>query len=177
MRMGVIAVGIVAGGWLWAAGLDTPALPDYLFTAAPQYQPDAWTAGRDRFPGGATLVLFSGNTRRPVAPTFYASADGAVSFDSSSILFAGKRTAADHWRIWETPLAGGTPRPFTPDNADCIRPFYLPDGRIVYTCVAAGSSEIEVLAPGDKPARLTFAPGRYLTAGVLRDGRILFETG
>jgi hypothetical protein len=52
----------------------------------------------------------------------------------------------------------------------------LPDGRVVYTRMSPQGSEIEI-APldGGKPARLTFAPGRYLTDDVLRDGRILFE--
>ena len=80
------------------------------------------------------------------------------------------------WQIWEVELAGGTPhRVFTTSDA-CIRPLYLPDGRLAYTRMTPVGSAIEVAAPdGGKPDVLTHAPGWYLTDDILRDGRILFE--
>lgn len=150
----------------------------YIFTETPRYEPKAWMEGRDRFPSGATLRFSTGASARPVVSGFYASADANISFDGTRVLFSGKRTAGAPWQIWELPLTRGTPRQITAGDSDCIRPFYLPEDRIVYTRVHAAESFIET-APlaGGKPARLSFVPGRYLTDDVLRDGRILFEAG
>uniref|UniRef100_Q01TK9 Hydrazine synthase alpha subunit middle domain-containing protein n=1 Tax=Solibacter usitatus (strain Ellin6076) TaxID=234267 RepID=Q01TK9_SOLUE len=177
MRMGAIGLAGLAASLLAAAASESPELPDYLYTAAPRYEPMAWMNGHDRFPAGSSLMLISGTSRRRIAPDFYASADGAVSFDASHILFAGKRTVSAHWQIWEAPRTGGTTRPITPGDADCVRPRYLPDGRVVFTRISPTGSAIEA-APleGGKSVRLTFAPGWHLTDDVLRDGRILFET-
>jgi hypothetical protein len=157
---------------LAACACVAQAAPPFVFTTAPRYDPAAWLSNRDRFPAGAKLTLVSGQTRRQLAPGFVASADPAVSFDATKILFAGRRGAGDHWQIWEIELAAGAPRQITAADSDCFRPLYLPDGRVVYSRL----SGIEVVPlAGGKPAPLTFAPGQYLTADVLRDGRILFE--
>jgi len=173
---GILPACILAA-MIWAAGTGAPATPDYLYTAAPKYDPQAWTEGRDRFPRGATLMLAGSHTRRKIAPEFAASADGVLSYDALRVLFAGKRSASSHWQIWEAPLAGGQPKALTQADSDCIRPLYLPDGRFVYTRLQENGSDIEV-APleNGKPMRLSFAPGWRLTNDILRDGRILFES-
>ena len=102
-----------------------------------------------------------------------------VSFDGTQILFAGKAGAATSpWQIWETPAAGGTPRQIVHCQSDCTHPVYIPDGRIAYTLASAAGSDIEIVdGKGGTPQRLTFAPGRFVTQDVLRDGRILMESG
>ena len=137
-----------------------------IFTETPKYEPKAWTEGRDRFPLGATLNVVDGGRRHLLVPDLFASADASISYDARRVLFAGKRTPSDHWQVWELDLHGGPPRQMTHCEADCVRPLYLPDGQIVYT----HGSNLEIAGK-----RLTFAPGRYLTDDVLRDGRILFE--
>jgi len=124
-------------------------------------------------------MLVTAQGQRKLAPDFYASTDPAVSFDGLRILFAGKRTAAGPWQIWETAIAGGAPRQLTAADTDCIRPLYLPDGRVVYTRVFPRGSEIQIvpLSGAAAPETLTFVPGWYLTDDVLHDSRILFETG
>jgi hypothetical protein len=53
---------------------------------------------------------------------------------------------------------------------------YLPAGQIVYTRRTAEGSQIEIASlEGGTAERLTFAPGHFLTADILYDGRILFE--
>ncbi|MBZ5577264.1 MAG: hypothetical protein LAP40_11950 [Acidobacteriia bacterium] len=163
--MGFAALAL--GAAFSATGGNSEAGLNYVFTETTRYEPKAWLEGRDRFPSGATLKLVLGETRRALAPGFSASADAAVSDDGSRVLFAGKQTPSDHWQVWEIDIRGGPARPITHCDADCIRPLYLPTNEIVYT---RDSSSIEIAG---KP--LTFAPGRYLTDDVLRDGRILFE--
>jgi hypothetical protein len=152
-----------------------PALT-FVYTEARDYDASSWMEGKDRYPRGAALWLVSGGERRPVAPGFASSADAAVSFDGKRILFSGKRAAGERWQIWETAVEGGASKRIATREADCVRPAYLPDDRIVYTLLAPGRSDLEA-APlaGGTPLRLTYAPGRYLLDQVLSDGRILFE--
>jgi len=150
--------------------------PPFIYTAALRYEAAAWNQGAERFPNGSHLVLVARQGRREVAPGFFASADAAVSYDGHRVLFAGRPARQDRWQIWQTDLEGATPRCVMACGDDCIRPLYLPDGRVVYTRVAATGSAIEAVPPeGGKADVLTHTPGRYLTSDVLRDGRILFE--
>ncbi len=151
-------------------------VPAFLYTAAPRYEAAAWNQGGERFPDGAHLVLVAREGRREMAPGFFASADAAVSYDGLRILFAGRPSKRDRWQIWQADLAGGTPQRVATTADACIRPLYLPDGRLVYTRVTPTGSQIEAASfDGGKVDVLTHAPGWYLTDDVLRDGRILFE--
>ena len=150
-------------------------LPTFLFTAAPRYEAAAWAHGGERFPAGAHLVLVTQQGQRDIVPGFYASADAAVSYDGRHILFTGRPTKQDRWQIWQADVNGGAPHQVVTTPSDCIRPFYMPDGRVVYTRVAAAGSEIAISTESGKTNVLTHVPGWYLTDDVLRDGRILFE--
>jgi hypothetical protein len=133
--------------------------------------------GGERFPSGATVYLRDGRGRHPLVAGFAASADPSVSFDGQRVLFAGKRKAQDPWQIWEIPLAGGEPRRVTSGPEDCIRPFYLPEDRVVYARRTGGQFGIEaVTLAGGKPLPLTYAQANSLPTDILRDGRILFES-
>ena len=160
-----------------AHGGESTARP-FLYTAAPRYDSRPGLPERARFPQGAAVILASETGRRQVAPTLWASADPAVSFDGSRILFAGKTTAAGPWQIWEAAASGGNPRLVIDCREDCTHPLYLPDRRIVYTHASATGSDIETAdSSGGSRQCLTFAPGRYVTQDVLRDGRILMQSG
>ncbi len=148
----------------------------FLYTAAPRYDALAWSHGGERFPEGAHLVLVSGGERHDVATGLFASVDAEVSFDGKRILFAGRTSKITPWQIWEMELNGGAPRRVVTATDSCIRPLYLPDGRIVYTRMTATASQLEVMTSAGKTDVLTHAPGWYLTDDVLRDGRILFES-
>ena len=157
-----------------AANADTPS---FLYTVAEHYEPLAWIHGADRFGSGATIFVRDAQGKRPLVPGFAASADSAVSFDGQRVLFAGKLKVDDRWQIFEIALAGGEPRRITSGSEDCIRPFYLPEDRIVYARKTAGRFVIEVMdLSGGKPVPLTYGPANFLPADVLRDGRILFES-
>jgi hypothetical protein len=148
----------------------------YLFTEAAGYSPRAWLGDGERFPAGATIRVVLPGGRRALVEGFAATADPDLSFDATHVLFAGKQKAGDPWRIWEVALEQGTPREISSGDGDCYRPLYMPADQMVYTCRTAGGSQIEIAGlDGGKPERLTFAPGHFLTADVLRDGRILFE--
>ncbi len=151
-------------------------LPAFLYTAAPHYEPLAWMHGADRFSSGATVFVYDTQGTHSLVPGFAASADAAVSVDGQRVLFAGKRRPEDSWQIWEIALSGGEPRRITAGSEDCIRPFYLPEDRIVYARKTVGRFIIETVGlAGGKPSALTYGPANFLPTDVLRDGRILFE--
>lgn len=153
-------------------------LPPLLYTLASSYDPLAWMHGADRFGPDATLIVRDGNRARPLVPDFAASADPFVSFDGQRVLFAGKVRPQDRWRIWELVLESGAVRPVTSAADDCIRPFYLPEDRIVYARRVQGRFVIERLdLTGKNPLLLTYGPASFLPTDVLRDGRILLEAG
>ncbi len=150
--------------------------PSFLYTAAQNYDPLAWMHGDDRFSSGATIFVHDAEGKHPLVPAFAASADPSVSFDGQIVLFAGKLKTEDPWQIWEISLADGTPRRITSGAEDCVRPFYLPEDRVVYARRTAGRFTIETVnLSGGKPLPLTYGPANFLPTDVLHDGRILFE--
>jgi hypothetical protein len=169
----LIALGLTRTAVHAAPGADPPSL---LYTAAQHYDPLAWIHGADRFSSGVTIFVRDAQGKRPLVPSFAASADSAVSFDGQRVLFAGKRKAEDPWQIWEIALAGGESHRITSGDEDCVRPFYLPEDRVVYARKTAGRFAIETVSlAGGKPLPLTYGPANFLPSDVLRDGRILFE--
>jgi hypothetical protein len=122
------------------------------------------------------LRIVAGDKQRSVVPVFAASADAAVSFDGKRVLFTGKRNPGDRWQIWEVTLSGGAPRRITTVADDCITPFYLPDGKIVYARRTVRGFQLESAPLARGPAeRLTYAPGDHIVCDVLLDGRILYQ--
>ncbi len=177
---GIVMAGIMGFGPTSSVLSSGPDSPAFLFTVAKRYEPLAWVRGADRFSSGANIFLQGANGRRPLLPGFAASADPAVSFDGKSVLFAGKLKADDHWQIWEVALDATThsaaPRRVTSCAGDCVRPFYLPEDRVVYAKKSAGRFVIEAAdRASGKTLQLTYGPGNFLPTDVLRDGRILFE--
>ncbi len=136
----------------------------------------AWLKGGERFPSGSSLVLFDGTKSRPWVAGFAATADAAVSFDGTHVLFAGKRTAGDQWQIFEAAADGGKPSQVTSCAEGCVRPLYLPEDRLVYARLSHGRFVVESAGPdGSAPLELSYTPGNALPTDVLRDGRVLFE--
>ena len=149
----------------------------FLYTVAKVFEPMAWLHGADRFPSGAHIFVNDETGRRPLLPDFASSADPSISSDGQKVLFAGKARASDPWRIWELNLAGAAPRAITSFPQDCVRPFYLPDDRVVYARKISGKFVIETeeLA-GKSTLDLSYISSNALASDVLRDGRILFES-
>lgn len=159
------------------SGSATNETSPLLYTATKSYDPVAWLRGADRFGPDTAIYIKEENRQRLLVPGFAASADPAVSFDGQRLLFAGKTHSQDPWQIWEITLSEGKPRRITSGNDDCIRPFYLPDDRIVYARKIDGRFVIETSdLVGGKALPLTYIGSNALPTDVLRDGRILFES-
>ncbi len=154
------------------------ALPPVIFTAAPVYESLAALHGGERFPNGAELMVLRSGRLQEFVPGFAASADASVSFDTKMVLFAGKKTAGDPWQIWQIPVDGGSPQPVLAGETDLIRPLWMPDKGFVYARREADGFTLERAGlDGSGALQLTYLPGNFIPDDVLRDGRVLFESG
>jgi len=151
---------------------------DYIVTSASTYDPLAALRTEERFPKGAQLLLVHAGKTEPLVEGFAATADADVSFDAKTVLFAGKKTAGDPWQIWELTLAGHSLRRISTDASDEIRPLYLPGNRFVYAHRVNNIYRLETAQlDGTAVQPLSFLPASAIPAFVLKDGRILFESG
>jgi hypothetical protein len=149
-----------------------------LFTAAPVYDSLAALHGGERFPQGAQLMVLHAGRIEPLVPDLAASADASVSFDGKTVLFAGKEQPGDPWQIWSVSADGGAPQRLIAAENDLIRPLWMPAGRLVYARRTADGFSLESAAlDGSAVQKLTFLRGNFIPDDVLRDGRVLFESG
>jgi hypothetical protein len=149
-----------------------------IFTAAPVYDSLAALRGGERFPHGAQLMVKRSGTAKRLAPGLAASADASVSFDGKTVLFAGKKQPADAWQIWSVSADGGESQRVMVADTDLIRPLWMPDGRLVFARRTPQGFALESSAlDGSAVQKLTFLLGNFIPDDVLRDGRVLFESG
>jgi hypothetical protein len=153
-------------------------LPPILFTAAPVYDSLAALHGGERFPRGAQLMILRDGQMQPLTPGLAASADPSIAFDGKAVLFAGKKQAGDPWQIWMQGTDGGDPQRVMAAATDLIRPLWMPGGRMVYARRTPAGFALETAElDGSGAQRLSFLPGNFVPDDVLRDGRVLFESG
>jgi hypothetical protein len=166
-----------------------PVVP-IIVTAAPVYVPLAELRGGERFPKGAQLLIVRDGKSEPLVTGFAATADANVSFDGETVLFAGKKAAADPWQIWELTLKDHSVRQVITTPTDAERPFYLPGWRMVYALRTPRGFQLETVEDGHKqtyipmnpttppgPLALSYMQSSAFPVDVLKDGRILFEAG
>jgi hypothetical protein len=174
----------------FAPGPATMPGTDIIVTAAPVYRPLAALRGQERFPSGAQLLLIHAGRAEPLVKGFAATADANISFDGKTVLFAAKQAASDPWQIWELTLEDRSVRKVIATATDAERPFYLPGGRMVWAQRTAKGFQLNSAEDGHPPAYaplnptagpgvlpLTYLEASAFPAGVLADGRILFEAG
>ncbi len=151
---------------------------DMIVTSTPVYRPLAALRGEERFPQGAQLLLIHKGDAEPLVDGFAATADPELSFDGTTVLFAGKKLESEPWQIWELTLATRATRRVVAGDEDAIRPLCLPGGRIVYARSTAHGFQIESAAlDGSGVQQITYMPASAVPDQILRDGRILFESG
>ena len=144
---------------------------------------------------GARLVMVAPDKSVRVLPTGMDSAcDPNVSFDGSSLLFAGKKTRSERWRIYEISLGGGTPRAVSPEYQDARQPIYAttlftldspePWLTILFsarerflneTGQSSASSLYNVTLDGRELRRLTFNPNENRDPFQMWDSRVIYS--
>jgi formylglycine-generating enzyme required for sulfatase activity len=114
--------------------------------------------------------------------------DLELDFDATRLLFSMPQENG-RWRIWELPLAGGSPRQLQlipDDDVDNYGACYLPDSNVIFSSSAPfigvpcvrGSSHVANLfrweAASGAIRRLTFDQDHNWCPNVLPDGRVLY---
>jgi len=189
----------------WLLGKPAVAVPaqpwDIVFTQIPSAVTSKTTARaggmlRGNYGEGGRLVLLRRDgSQQVLTPQFDNAADPAVSFDGKRILFAGKKSAASHWNIYEMNADGSGLRRMTHDLGDCRSPIYqppifylddpgpMPQIAFVSNAPAASAeyggaavtSVYSARMDGSGVRRLTYDPSGAFDPAVLPDGRMMFS--
>jgi Tol biopolymer transport system component len=146
--------------------------------------------------GGRLALVSPAGVPRVLTADFASAADPEVSFDGKSILFAGKKTVADPWCVWEMKADGTGARQVTCGEAGARQPVYQ---STIYTItpksvegwvqvafvgenkgerneagVAANTSLWSCKTDGSALRRLTYSLSNDLDPVVLPDGRMVY---
>ena len=160
------------------------------------YEPFMYHFGRSAHVPGMQIVKLSpaqpDGTLTVLTPEFYGADEPELSYDGKKIIFSGRRTKDDGWEIWEMDLDGKNKRQITHGMADACSPYYLPDGRIIFS-----STRHVALKPerrrdeydrdyarlvhrcnpdGTEVEQISFNLSSDSEFIVLRDGRVLFQS-
>ena len=114
--------------------------------------------------GARLLVVYPDRPARVLSGGFYGVCDPEVSFDATRILFAGKRTAADHWNIYEASVDGSDVRQITRDLGNCRSPGYQSS---VFTIVSQGPQRVAGVDGHRREALVGEPPDRRIPWGSL----------
>ena len=192
-RIGFIAAILLISGAAQSA--DSPLVfvqtPLSVRAAAERYTPQP-------VPGSRIVRLDptqSSTQPMNLTPEFVGAQDPDVSFDGSRILFAGKRTEADSWDIWEMRADGSEKRcldthpgdDFQPVYAGCLNTLNDPEwDQILFVSDAAGTytedgSETATALytcklDGTFVHRISYNLSSDFDPYILRDGRALFTS-
>jgi len=144
----------------------------------------------DRYVDGARIVRVDpGGGVAVLTPEFIGALDPDVSFDGQTVVFAGKRDAADSWQIWTMNADGSGKRQITRGPAQSVAPvfagarFYLddpqPTPQIIFARRAEENGSFALYGTdleGVALHRVTFNPVSDLSPAVLPTGRIVFSS-
>jgi hypothetical protein len=130
------------------------------------------------------LVLLAENgTTTVLTKAFAEAADPEVSWDGKRILFAARKTASDHWQIYEMPAEGGAARQVVSVPFDCRNPIYqstvyvitaaLPWPQIAFV---ANGALYSARLDGSDIRRLTWHTSPDSAPQMLTDGRMVFSS-
>jgi Tol biopolymer transport system component len=145
--------------------------------------------------GGKLMLRTPDGAERVLTERFQSAADPEVSFDAKRILFAGKRSAGDHWSVYEMNADGSNTRQLTREPRDCRNPVYLskifylddpaPVFQVAFVCAADRVNEYgggraadlyTIRLDGSGLRRLTYNASSSTDPATLPDGRMLFSS-
>ncbi|MBE2216304.1 MAG: hypothetical protein IAE82_20695 [Opitutaceae bacterium] len=163
--------------------LDTPIV-------VTQVPADSIARG-DLYEGARLIVVTPDGRARPLSEGFASACDPDVSFDGQRVLFAGRRSTDDRWRIWEIGIDGQGLRAISPDNLDARSAihvstlFTLDSPKPWFTTVFVGREATtdgpatpwnlyNIRLEGGEVRRLTFNHGSNVDPFQTNDGRVLY---
>lgn len=145
----------------------------------------------DPYVDGARIVRVDASTNDAVVltPEFTGACDPDVSFDGETIVFAGKRDAADSWQIWKMNADGSDKTQLTTGRGQSVAPvfagarFYLddpqPTPQIIFSSQVTDTGSLSLYGTDLQGAalhRLTFNLKSDFSPAVLPTGRVVFTS-
>ena len=160
------------------------------------YEPFMEHFGKSAHVPGAQIVKLSPPTPdgklTVLTEDFFSAEEPELSYDGKKFLFAGQRTADDGCEVWEMSIDGSGLRQITKDMANVCSPYYLPDGRIVFSSTRHVAMTPErrrdeydrdhsrlahrCNADGSGVEQISFNISSDSEFIVMRDGRLLFQS-
>ena len=131
---------------------------------------------------GALLAVnpSAGNNKAvPLTSDFYSALSPVLSYDGSTLYFAGRINENSHWQIWALNLKSLDKKALTSDETNAVDPVYLPGNRIAFTMLTpddslkAESALFIINEDGTGLSRLTFNPHSWTNSSILADGRLV----
>lgn len=194
---------ILAGTSLLAATppRDAPLLLTQIPVPAPGgAAPLAGSSTRQpELDGARVVVLQPDGMVRVLSEGFRAAADPDLSFDARTVLFAGRKEAGSHWRVYEVGLDGLGLRAVTPEGLDARNPihvstlFTLDSPEPWFTTVFVGTEAsstgpslrnslpvwnlYNIKLDGGELRRLTWTPHSSQDPCQMWDGRVVYAAG
>lgn len=178
-----------------------PAGPTIVFTQFPVAAAESLSVPSDAmlraaWGDGARLVAWEpGGKPRVLTASLDSACDPCVSFDARRILFAGKRTKADSWNIFEMDVEGSNLRQITTGLGDCRSPCYQstlytiisvePWQQIAFVRTEAAANETDAQPAtslysckldGSAVRRLTYNLSSTFDPGMMPDGRLVLSS-
>jgi hypothetical protein len=177
-----------------ATGLEVPLVVTQVparVQPSPSQSAPVGLARSDAFDGARLVLVSPDGKARLLSEGFHSACDANVSFDGQRLLFAGRKSAGDPWRIWEIGLDGAGLRPVTPEGMEARSAihvstlFTLDSPKPWFTTVFVGReiSADGTAAPwnlynirleGGEVRRLTFNHGNNVDPFQTADGRVLY---
>ncbi len=115
----------------------------------------------------------------PLTDDFYSACAPDISFDAHKMVFAGQKSNADIWQIYEMDLGSLRYTQLTNSTENCTDPIYLPGERIAFSRSSDRESSYKGHAlmvmhiDGSQQQQITYSPGSYFGSTILHDGRIM----
>jgi len=145
---------------------------------------------------GRIVMVFPEASARVLSGGFHSACDPEVSFDARRLLFAAKKTASDHWNVYEMAIDGAGLRQITRNMGNCRSPSYQstlytivsPEPWYQITFVGDGAGTMNEHGPtpathlysckldGSAVRRLTFNVSSDMDPAIMSDGRLLFAS-
>jgi len=146
-----------------------------------------WPLRLDIYEGARLVKVNPDLSVEILSNDFHSACDPEISFDASRILFAGKKTNADNWNIFEMGINGSDLRQITNGQFSCRSPGYQstlytivspkPWQQLTFVGLDDGFTNLySCKLDGSEVRRLTYNLSNNMDPFLMYDGRLLFAS-
>ncbi|MBN1805190.1 MAG: hypothetical protein JW837_08070 [Sedimentisphaerales bacterium] len=146
-----------------------------------------WSMRMDIYDGAQLVKINPDFSTEVLSNGFHCACDPEISFDATRVLFAGKRTQTNQWKIYEMDIDGSNLRQVTNEDISCRNPGYQstlytiispkPWQQLTFVGLENGYTNLySCKLDGSEARRLTFNLSDNMDPFLMYDGRLLFAS-